>query len=99
MPITRKGLLQTSSFRRKLLAYQETWRQRLHKAHLGIPNFRALTVTTSEERVRDLVAACRTLGGGGSRLFLFADQRALGRENILSHEWVDGRSESVRLEW
>ncbi len=92
MPVTRKGLLQTS-FLRKLLAYQETWRQGLHKTHLGIPNFRVLTVTTSEERIRHLVAACRTLRGGGSRLFLFADQGALGRGDILGHEWVNGREE------
>jgi hypothetical protein len=96
MPVERKGLGQTS-FRRKLLSYRETWRQGLHKAHLGIPNFRVLTVTTSEERVRHLVAACRMLGSGGSRLFLFADRERLGRGDVLSHEWVNGRGESVRL--
>jgi hypothetical protein len=46
MPVVRKGFGQTSFFR-KLLAYQETWRRGLHKAHLAIPNFRVLTVTTS----------------------------------------------------
>jgi hypothetical protein len=95
MPVTRKGLLQTS-FRRKLLAYQETWRQGLHKAHLGIPNFRVLTVTTSEERVRHLIAACQSLGSGGG-LFLFADQAALRRGSILNHEFVNGRAEGLRL--
>lgn len=75
MPVVRKGLTQTS-FARKLLAYQETWRRGLHKMHLGIPNFRVLTVTTSRERVRHLVAACRSLPGGGSHLFLFADEGA-----------------------
>lgn len=92
MPIVRKGLGQTS-FLRKLLCYQETWRQGLHRRHLGIPNFRVLTVTTSRERVEHLVEACRSLGGGGSRLFLFADQGALGRGTILAHEWVNGRNE------
>lgn len=96
MPVVRKGLAQTS-FLRKLLAYQETWRQRLHKAHLGIPNFRVLTVTTSEERVRHLVAACRSLGGGGSRLFLFTAQESPGRGDILTREWENGRGEPVRL--
>jgi protein involved in plasmid replication-relaxation len=95
MPVARRGLGQTS-FRRKLLSYRETWRQGLHKAHLGIPNFRVLTVTTSEERVRHLVAACRSLGGG-PRLFLFADQEELGRGDILGHEWVNGRGEVVKL--
>jgi hypothetical protein len=96
MPVTRKGLGQTSLLR-KLLCYQETWRQGIHKQHLGIPNFRVLTVTTSRERVEHLVEACRSLGGGGSRLFLFAQGERLGRGDILTHEWVNGRGEPVRF--
>jgi len=96
MPVRREGLAQTS-FVRKLMAYQETWRQGPHKAHLGIPNFRVLTVTTSRERVEHLVEACRSLGGGGSRLFLFADRERLTRENILSHQWLNGRGKVVQL--
>jgi hypothetical protein len=95
MPVTRKGLDQ-SSFRRKLLGYRETWRHGVHRTHLDIPNFRVLTVTTSEERMRHLIAACRSIGGG-QRLFLFADERALARGDILSGEWVNGRGEAVRL--
>ena len=96
MPVVRKGLAQTSFFR-KLLAYQETWRQGLHRTHLGIPNFRVLTVTTSWERVRHLVEACRSLPGGGERLFLFTDREKLSHEDILSCKLVNGRSEVVRL--
>jgi hypothetical protein len=92
MPVLRKGLAQTS-FLRKLLAYQETWRRGLQRAHLGVPNFRVLTVTTSRERVKNLVAACRSLSGGGSGLFLFTDQERLLRGDILTHEWVNGRGE------
>ena len=95
MPVARKGLEQTS-FRRKLLGYRETWRQGLHRKHLGIPNFRVLTVTTSEERVRNLVAACRSLGSGRG-LFLFAKQGALAPEEILNHDWVKGRGDAVQL--
>ncbi len=96
MPVVRKSLGQTS-FLRKLLAYQETWRQGLHKTHLGIPNFRVLTVTTSRERVEHLEEACQSLVGGGSRLFLFADRERLTRENVLSHQWLNGHYELVRL--
>jgi hypothetical protein len=94
MPVRRKGLTQTS-FLRKLLCYQETWRQGLHRKHLGIPNFRVLTVTTNRERVGHLVAACRSIRGG-SRLFLFTGRESFGRE-ILGHAWVNGREETVRL--
>jgi hypothetical protein len=96
MPVTRKGLVQTS-FRRKLFCYQETWRQGIQRTHLGISNFRVLTVTTSKERVGHLVEACRSLGGGGSRLFLFTDRESLGRGDILAHEWGNGRGEAVQL--
>jgi hypothetical protein len=95
MPVTREGLGQTS-FRRKLLGYRETWRQALYRSHLGIPNFRVLTVTTGEERMRNLVAACRSLGSGG-RLFLFADQGPLRRGGVLPSEWRNGAGEAVRL--
>jgi hypothetical protein len=96
MPVMRKGLAQTS-FLRKLLAYRATWRQGLHRTHLGIPNFRVLTVTTSRERVENLVEACRALSGGGAGLFLFADRENLSSEDILVHEWVEGKGEIVRL--
>ncbi len=95
MPVARKGLGQTS-FLRKLLAYRETWRQGLHRAHLGIPNFRVLTVTTSGERVEHLAAACRSLFGGSS-LILFADERLFAYDNILTYEWANGRGESVKI--
>jgi hypothetical protein len=91
MPVRREGLGQTS-FLRKLICYHETWRQGLHKTYLGIPNFRVLTVTASRERVGHMVEACRSLPGGGSRLFLFTRQ-----EDLLTHEWVNGRGEKVRL--
>jgi hypothetical protein len=96
MPVTRKGLGQTS-FLRKLLCYQETWRQGIQRSHLGISNFRVLTVTTSRERVEHLVEVCRSLGGGGSRLFLFADREQLTEENVLSLQWQNGLDELVRL--
>ncbi len=96
MPVTRKGLAQTS-FTRKLLCYQETWRQEVHRTHLGISNFRVITVTTSRERVEHLMEACRSLGGGGSRLFLFRDFERIGNMNILASKWVNGRKEAVGL--
>lgn len=96
MPVRREGLAQTS-FLRKLICYQETWRQGTHRRHLGIPNFRVLTVTTSRERVAHLIEACRSMPGGGSRLFLFADEESLDRGDILAHEWTNGRGEVVPL--
>jgi hypothetical protein len=97
MPVARKGLAQTSFFR-KLLAYEETWRQGLHKDHLSIPSFRVLTETTIQERVKSLVAACQELPGGPSRLFLFTDRAALGQGKILASEWTSGKGEPAQLD-
>src|SRR5882724_5709713 len=75
MPVTRRTLSQTS-FRRKLLAYEATWTQKIHQRHLGIHRFRVLTVTTSAARVKSLVEACSQLERGHG-LFLFVDKTIL----------------------
>jgi hypothetical protein len=93
MPVIRQGLGQTS-FLRKLRGYRETWRHGLHRTHLALPNFRVLTVTTSEERMRHLVAACWSLGAGRA-LFVFAHQEALRDMDIFAYLRVNGRAEVV----
>ena len=96
MPIIRRGLQETSVYR-KLLAYTETWRQGLHTAHFGMKHFRLLTVTTSLTRVRHLLDAASRLPGGGSPLLLFADLPSLQSGNPLSHVWTNGLGEPARL--
>lgn len=88
MPVIRNGLAQ-SSFYRKLIAYEATWSQGLHRSLLGIDRFRVVTVTTSGERVRSLVEACSQLKRGRG-LFLFADPSILS-EGILTAAWQTGR--------
>jgi DNA-binding Lrp family transcriptional regulator len=83
MPVTRRTLSQTS-FRRKLLAYQATWMQNVHR-RFGFHRFRVLTVTTSASRVKSLVDACSQLKSGRG-LFLFADSTILSGD-ILSAKW------------
>jgi len=88
MPVTRRTLSQTS-FRRKLLAYEATWTQKIHQRHLGIHRFRVLTVTTSATRVKSLVEACSQLKCGHG-LFLFADKTILSGD-IFSAAWQSGK--------
>ena len=71
MPVRRRGLTQSSCFR-KLLAYEATWTQNLHRARFGVSRFRVLTLTSSPERVAHLVAAARDLRRGRG-LFLFGE--------------------------
>ena len=88
MPVVRKGLAQTS-FYRKLLAYEATWTRKIRQRHLGIHRFRVLTVTTSAARVKSLVDACSQLERGHG-LFLFADREILSGD-MFSSRWQTGR--------
>jgi len=89
MPVVRKGLAQTS-FYRKLLAYEATWTRKVHQRYLGIPRFRVLTVTTNAARVQSLLAACSQLKRGHG-LFLFADQSVLEKD-LFSAVWQSGKT-------
>jgi hypothetical protein len=71
MPVARQSLTK-SSFFRKLLAYEATWTQNIHKTRFAFNRFRVLTVTSSRERARNLTEAARQLNRGKG-IFLFTD--------------------------
>lgn len=75
MPVSRHSLHQ-SSFFRKLLVYEATWAQNLHRLRLGVNRFRVLTVTSSPERAEHLAQAAAQLERGHG-LFLFSDIASL----------------------
>jgi hypothetical protein len=90
MPVIRENLSQTS-FYRKLLAYEATWAQGIHRTRFGFHRFRTLTVSQSVIRVKSLLDACSHLRSGHG-LFLFADRSALNNPDILfSSIWRSGR--------
>lgn len=90
MPVVRRNLAQTS-FYRKLLAYEATWSQSIHRTRFGFHRFRVLTVTSSAERRGSLVDACSRLKSGHG-LFLFGDRTVLDKpKEILSSIWQTGR--------
>ena len=71
MPVKRQTLA-VSSVYRKMLAYEATWTQGLHRSRLGLHRFRVLTVTTTPARVQSMLDACCALERGKG-LFLFSD--------------------------
>lgn len=94
MPVIRKNFGQTSFFR-KLLAYEATWLQGVHRRRFGFNRFRVLTVTTIAGRVQSLIEACSKLKRGHG-LFLFADKTVLNQhEDILSRGWRGCRGDSL----
>jgi hypothetical protein len=90
MPVQRSNVTQ-SSFHRKLLTYEATWAQSIHRTRFGFSRFRVVTVTTSATRVASLVRACAQLKSGHG-LFLFADRSILEMPGkILSVAMKTGR--------
>lgn len=86
MPITRRGLKQTS-FLRKLLAYEATWSNGIHRARFGFHRFRVLTITSTPQRTANLMAASRKLRSGQG-LFMFSDEPTLtSAADALSMPW------------
>jgi hypothetical protein len=86
MPVTRHNLDQ-SSFYRKLLAYEATWRKELHRTRLGFDRFRVLTVTRSPQRVDHMLEVCSQLQRGQG-LFLFTEASSLlAGGDVLTKGW------------
>jgi hypothetical protein len=96
MPVQRRSLKQTS-FARKLIAYYETWRRGVLVTEF--PRFRVLTITTSSERVENLMAAHQKCNAGkGSGLFLFTHHREFHHDtNVLKLPLKNGRGGLVTL--
>ena len=73
-----RATMTNGRFYDKMVAYHETWRQRIHETYLALNRFRMLTVTTSAQRVKNLILKNIQLNGGeGSGLFLFTDVKSL----------------------
>ena len=86
MPVTRRDL-EKSSIRRKLIAYEATWKQNLHRTRFGWQRLRVLTITTDAVRLHSIQSVCRELKRGRG-LFLFAHlQRLTTQVNILQFNW------------
>jgi len=98
MPIERKTLHRTSIFR-KLLAYSETWRRKVHTNRFGINNFRVLTVTTSPERARHIQrAAAKATGTALPNVFLATDHGQLEGGDPFGSVWRNAAGETRRLD-
>ena len=96
MPLTRRDFAKTS-FRRKLLAYEATWKQKMHQTRFGFHRFRVLTVTTSADRVTNLLGVCQALKSARG-LFLFTDTSSFRATDALAAQWQNASGgPTVRL--
>jgi hypothetical protein len=97
IPIYRRGG-DHRSIRRKFRTYLDGWRAERHVEQFGIKQMRVLTITTSSERMHNMVGCVRNISEGrGSNFFLMIDRASLATKNPLEIEWVSGKGEAVRL--
>ena len=98
MPVTRHKSTEQTYYAKKMLIYHEANRQGAHTRDLGIPHFRVATVTTTADRVEQMIAAQREITNGkGSNMFLFTDEATFAAGNPLDIEWLSGKGARVRL--
>jgi hypothetical protein len=96
--VKRRKSKDQTYYAKKMLIYYEANRQGVHTRELGIANFRVATVTTTRDRVEQMIAAQREFTNGrGSNMFLFADEATFAAGNPLDIEWVSGKGERVRI--
>ena len=96
-PIRSTVLLARSSFRRKLIGYLHAWEAHEHTATWGFQSFRVLTITTSEVRLENMLAALRDVTDGGAPgLFLFATAERFASEGPFDG-WVNGEGQPTSL--
>jgi hypothetical protein len=98
MPVQRRKSKDQTYYAKEMLAYYEANRGEEHVRELGIPNFRVATVTTTPERVQQMIEAQREMTNGrGSNLFLFIDDANLLHSNPLDAVWTTGKGTPARI--
>jgi Replication-relaxation len=98
MPVQRHSRKDQTYFAKKMLIYYEANRAGEHIREFGIPNFRVATVTTTPERVDQMIEAQKEINSGrGSNVFLFIDEVSLAESNPLDAVWLTGKGERIRL--
>jgi hypothetical protein len=98
MPVHRRKGKDQTYYAKKMLAYYEANRVEEHVRELGIPNFRVATVTTTPERVEQMIEAQKEITGGrGSNLFLFIDDESFRNSNPLDVLWTTGKGMQIRI--
>ena len=98
MDIWASRLVGKSSFRRKLLAYHVAREQQRHTEVWGFKSFRVLTVTTNEERIRNMLDAQRRVAPDcPAGVFLYSTPQRLARHGAFGPAWMTSRSDNVAL--
>ena len=97
MPVVRSDTFRQTSFEEKMRAYLAAHAASQHETQFGWKNFRVLTVTTDQPRMRammDVLRRLRVPRSPGATLFYFATRHAVATTGPLNRIWT---TESRRL--
>lgn len=97
LPTNRSNynIIHRESIYRKILLYDQTFRQNLHKKLFGFPNARVIFVTTGRERAEHFIekAAGQVIeeqtNPRWKREFLFGNATSITAENVLNYAWMN----------
>ena len=101
MPIIRAGFAK-SSFLKKLVAYWHSKQAGFMEEIFGFKAPRVLTLTVSQERIKNMIAANKEVDprGKGMRMFYFSEASAFSLEEpakVFKKVWQNGREELSSL--
>lgn len=99
MPIMRTNLNRTSYFK-KLIGYWSAWQTNTFQTTFNFKNARVLTITTSQERINNMIQANKQVDDRkkGSKMFLFTQTNHLSLSNpqtILQKIWHNGKDDNL----
>lgn len=102
IPLIRTDVAGTPAWRKsityKLATYWEGWKAGQHEKQFGVKQVRVAMVTSSAERVCNMLSVVGEITEGrGSNFFLFIDREKLVASDPLGVEWTTGKGQSVRL--
>jgi hypothetical protein len=102
IPLIRTYVPGTPAWRKsisyKLSTYWEGWKAQQHVKQFGVKQVRVAMVTSSPERVENMLDIVHELTEGhGTNFFLFTDRATLAGSDPLAVEWISGKGESVNL--
>jgi len=101
MPIRRTSL-QRSSFYKKMLGYYHAWKSGTWETSFDFKHARVMTITTSLERIENMVSMGREIDPWkkGLGMFLFAPMKQFNLqrpEQVFEYLWITGNGKKVRI--
>ena len=101
MPVRRANFYR-SSFYKKMVGYISSYKNELFSKYFGFKKVRVLTMTKSDERIKNMIKVNKNLHDlkNGYNLFLFAKDETINSqmaERIFKRIWKNGQGKKISL--